>query len=399
MFTFRILAKTKFMGSSFRLLLSSCLLFISLITFAQVDNPISADEARSLVKARYKDGFDIGEKIFTIDKYEFNSDAITMQTSCPVRFTRPITGQDWHVKQNFTDFLECIKPHLNRVYSVAYKYRYTDEEPFIEDNESIKLDGDIYSGKRREAELAIAIDMVMEVYSMAFPFLDGFGGIYDEKTDSDEYHILDDTLEVGNNVRRQWLIEELHKNPKRAGPICDGLIQIFEDNFVPIQRDYLTVVIDALTFVYEHPTEVDWEIYAGITVAGGVMIYFSRITVPSAVTIGRAALSRAFLSNLLTKSPALRNQFDKIIKITSRGKYSLNSEWKDWPKYMTEKGWTREDISRTLIQGKWLKHYKENYLNPGNPVSIVTDEKTGRSLIIDNRTREILQLGKDGYKY
>tara|TARA_R100000750_G_scaffold43554_3_gene29067 strand:- start:11099 stop:11305 length:207 start_codon:yes stop_codon:yes gene_type:complete len=44
-------------------------------------------------------------------------------------------------------------------------------------------------------------------------------------------------------------------------------------------------------------------------------------------------------------------------------------------------------------------HTGTNYLNPGNPMSIVTNPSTDKSLIIDNVTKEVIQLGGKGFKY
>jgi RHS repeat-associated protein len=79
-------------------------------------------------------------------------------------------------------------------------------------------------------------------------------------------------------------------------------------------------------------------------------------------------------------------------------KFKLNSQWKDWNNYMTKRGWSKDEIKLTLENGNWSKHVGENYLNPGNSMSIVTNGN-GKSLIIDDVTHEIIQLGDIGYKY
>ena len=42
---------------------------------------------------------------------------------------------------------------------------------------------------------------------------------------------------------------------------------------------------------------------------------------------------------------------------------------------------------------------KINYLNPGNPMSLITNPTLNKSLIIDSITKEIIQLGDVGFKF
>lgn len=79
--------------------------------------------------------------------------------------------------------------------------------------------------------------------------------------------------------------------------------------------------------------------------------------------------------------------------------FVLNSLWKSWGKYMAKRGWTFDEIQKTLLHGKWTPIGGNNYLNPGNSMSMVTNLKSNKSLIIDNVTKEILHLGKSTYVY
>ena len=83
----------------------------------------------------------------------------------------------------------------------------------------------------------------------------------------------------------------------------------------------------------------------------------------------------------------------------TKGDSVLRPGWKNWGKYMGNKGWTPDEIQQTLIKGKWKPHLGTNHMNPGNPMRLVTNPYTGKSLIIDNVTREIIQLGRKGYRY
>lgn len=88
------------------LLMPAACVFISTAIAAQVDDPIGPDAARNLVRSRFKESFDLGSKIFAIDKYDFYSDAVNQQTTCPPKFSRNITKESWHIKENFADFIQ-----------------------------------------------------------------------------------------------------------------------------------------------------------------------------------------------------------------------------------------------------------------------------------------------------
>ncbi len=89
----------------------------------------------------------------------------------------------------------------------------------------------------------------------------------------------------------------------------------------------------------------------------------------------------------------------KLVKNTAKYQkyFQLNKKWKNWGDYMMKRGWKFDDIQKTLAKGKWEPHAGQNYLNPGNSMSIVTNQSTGKSLIIDNVTKEVIQLGDKGF--
>ncbi len=66
---------------------------------------------------------------------------------------------------------------------------------------------------------------------------------------------------------------------------------------------------------------------------------------------------------------------------------------------MTKRGWSFDDVKNTLAGGKWSPHSGTNFLNPGNSMSLVTNSSTGMSLVIDNVTKEVIQLGSKGFKF
>ena len=77
-------------------------------------------------------------------------------------------------------------------------------------------------------------------------------------------------------------------------------------------------------------------------------------------------------------------------------KFVLSSVWKrNWPAYMAKRGWTTDMIKEAVETGSRVAHVPPggNFLNPGNPMSLVTHPTTGLKLVIDDVTHEIIQLG------
>jgi len=89
--------------------------------------------------------------------------------------------------------------------------------------------------------------------------------------------------------------------------------------------------------------------------------------------------------------------FMNAMTLPKNGSFTLNSDWKNWSRYMAQRGWSNTRIRSTLQNGKWQVHKGSNHLNPGNPMFRVTNQ--GKSLIIDAKTREIIMLGGKGFKY
>lgn len=64
---------------------------------------------------------------------------------------------------------------------------------------------------------------------------------------------------------------------------------------------------------------------------------------------------------------------------------------------MKKRGWTPEQISEALQEGKNFP--AENVVNQGNTATRYVHPTTGRSVVIDDVTMEVLHVGGDGFKY
>jgi RHS repeat-associated protein len=68
-----------------------------------------------------------------------------------------------------------------------------------------------------------------------------------------------------------------------------------------------------------------------------------------------------------------------------------------WANRMARGGWTRRTISEALHGGR--RFPAPNRVNPGNGATRYVHPSTGQSVVRDNRTGEIIHLGRRGYEY
>ena len=68
-----------------------------------------------------------------------------------------------------------------------------------------------------------------------------------------------------------------------------------------------------------------------------------------------------------------------------------------WLNQMNDRGWTPEQIEEAVVGGESFP--ADNRINPGNGAIRYVHPSTGRSIIIDAKTNEIIQLGGDRFKH
>jgi len=79
-------------------------------------------------------------------------------------------------------------------------------------------------------------------------------------------------------------------------------------------------------------------------------------------------------------------------KVWRFGKHHTEVQWKN---KMSKRGWTIDQIAEALESKE--SYPAVNNLRPGNSATRYVHPETGRSIVIDEITREILQVGGDGY--
>jgi hypothetical protein len=83
---------------------------------------------------------------------------------------------------------------------------------------------------------------------------------------------------------------------------------------------------------------------------------------------------------------------DDVEKGWQLGKFKSDQKWQN---QMTKRGWTSEQISEALKSKEFYK--VQNKVNPGNPATRYVHPTTGKSVVIDDVTREILQVGGEKF--
>ena len=64
---------------------------------------------------------------------------------------------------------------------------------------------------------------------------------------------------------------------------------------------------------------------------------------------------------------------------------------------MQRRGWTPEQITEAIQGGE--RYSAQNLVNNGNPATRYVHPTTGRSVVLDNATNEVIHVGGDGFKY
>jgi hypothetical protein len=68
-----------------------------------------------------------------------------------------------------------------------------------------------------------------------------------------------------------------------------------------------------------------------------------------------------------------------------------------WAGQMERRGWTPNQIDAALASGQ--KFPASNNLNPANGATRYVHPETGRSVVTDNKTGQVIHVGGDGFKY
>jgi hypothetical protein len=82
---------------------------------------------------------------------------------------------------------------------------------------------------------------------------------------------------------------------------------------------------------------------------------------------------------------------------TPTWKLGANHSVEQWRAKMQHRGWTPEQITEAMQHGQSLPAV--NMVNPGNPATRYVHPTTGRSVVVDDATKEVIHVGGDGFVY
>jgi hypothetical protein len=68
-----------------------------------------------------------------------------------------------------------------------------------------------------------------------------------------------------------------------------------------------------------------------------------------------------------------------------------------WQNQMQRRGWTPQQIDDAMANGQQFPAV--NNLNPAHSATRYINPQTGRSVVVDDATHEVIHVGGDGFKY
>lgn len=74
-----------------------------------------------------------------------------------------------------------------------------------------------------------------------------------------------------------------------------------------------------------------------------------------------------------------------------------NHSAQEWQNRMARRGWTAQQISEAIQNGQQFP--AANNVNPGSAATRYVHPTTGRSVVVDNATGEVIHVGGDGFVY
>lgn len=76
-------------------------------------------------------------------------------------------------------------------------------------------------------------------------------------------------------------------------------------------------------------------------------------------------------------------------------KLGVHKSVSEWVNQFAKRDWTSDKVDEAILKGS--THKAVNHVNPGN--SATRYEYQDKSVVIDDVTKELLHVGKEGFKY
>ena len=77
--------------------------------------------------------------------------------------------------------------------------------------------------------------------------------------------------------------------------------------------------------------------------------------------------------------------------------WGSNHSAQEWADRMVARDWTPEQITEALATGQQFPAV--NKVNQGNSATRHVHPETGRSVVVDDQTNEVIHVGGDGFVY
>lgn len=74
-----------------------------------------------------------------------------------------------------------------------------------------------------------------------------------------------------------------------------------------------------------------------------------------------------------------------------------NHSVQQWQRHFVQRGWTPDQITEAVQRGQRIA--TSNNVYPGNTATRYIHPTTGRSVVVDDVTEEVIRVGADGFVY
>jgi hypothetical protein len=111
-------------------------------------------------------------------------------------------------------------------------------------------------------------------------------------------------------------------------------------------------------------------------------------------TLGQSSLATATSRSAATGSALARGATKAAEQGWKLGGFKSAAKWES---QMAKRGWTPQQITEAMKKGE--KFGAENLVNRGNAATRYVHPETGRSVVVDNVTKEVIHVGGDAFKY
>jgi len=210
---------------------------------------------------------------------------------------------------------------------------------------------------------------------------------------------------ANNNVAAETVIATIYDIATLPVSISAGISMLgdnsydrYQYNVCELNNNPFYAVIDAVALTMLDLVPVvgtkNLETYCNVDRVSGEKLTWDERTARYAATVTEAVLVGFAVKAMKTGYIPSAKSFKLYNKKWSFGSYKSTTKWEN---QMSKRGWSQRQISEALQKGK--SYPAKNYINKGNTATRYVHPQTGKSVVIDTITKEIIHIGDHGYKY